>query len=138
MKYLEYDKFGEIVGCHDVVPVELQDSVLEVSQTEAERVLSNPRGFRINQVDGELKLSSVEKRMVKPQTRLTEQAFAGGVVVNGVCYATNANAMSILNSGSNPPVAIVHTHDRDKLVEIDGKTRAAIVAALLKQVRDSL
>lgn len=134
MKYLQYDESGDIIGCHDVVPVEAMDSVVEVEPAYAAIVLENPKRYHV--VEGKIEHRAVEAAV---QTkRIDYRLLNNGVMIDGVCYAANAHALAFLSVQSEKHKAIVHTASKDILVEVDKKLRQKIVNAIIKKIEDSL
>ncbi len=134
MKYLQYDERGDVVGCHDVVPIDVMDSVVEVEPEYAAIVLENPKRYHV--VAGKVERREVVAAM---QTkRIDYRLLDNGVMIDGVCYATNAHALAILSAQTENFKAIVHTASKDILVEVDKKLRRKIVDAVIKKIEDSL
>lgn len=134
MKYLQYDENGDIIGCHDVVPVSAMDSVVEVELEYAAIVLENPKRYHV--VEGKVERREVADTIVTK--RINYRLLDSGVMVDGVCYAANASALALLSVQTENIKAIVHTTSRDTLVKVDKKLRQKIVDAIIKKIEDSL
>lgn len=134
MKYLQYDERGDIVGCHDVVPVDVMDSVVEVELEYAAIVLENPKRYHV--VAG--KIEPRPPVVATVTKRIDYRSLDNGVMVDGVCYAANAHALAFLAIQTENHKAIVHTTSKDMLVEVDKKLRQKIVGAVIKKIEDSL
>lgn len=134
MKYLQYDERGDIVGCHDVVPIDVMDSVVEVEPEYAAIVLENPKRYHVvaGKVERREAVAAIQTK------RIDYRLLDNGVMIDGVCYAANAHALAILSAQTENFKAIVHTASKDILVEVDKKLRRKIVDAVIKKIEDSL
>lgn len=131
MKYLQYNEAGEIVGCYDVVPLGMLEQVVEVDEFIANLVLQESTRYKV--VDGELEYLPP---VVEPVAlRITSEQFESGVVVDGVCYATHALALSYLAVPRKVKTAIVHTPNGDDLVEVTPDTVEKIMECLTEKLR---
>lgn len=130
MKYLEFDQHG-MVACYDVVPVEAQDKVVEVTDLEAAEVLKNPKGWR-REGNGIVEVYSPTPDRPK---RLDYNTFESGVMVDGTCYACNSFALALLTLTGR---ALVHERTKDTIVRVDKELQKKIVAALLTKVESAL
>ena len=136
MYYLAYDENGEVLGIYERGDEE-DCPMIAISAEQRSAVLEQPHAYRVvNEILERLE----EPSAPEPQVRLSPSMLIAGVLVDGVCYATNVEALSILAVGVSvgKPVAVVHKPTGDEVVKITKETAIKIHKALHKKLTESL
>ncbi len=130
MAIVTYNEDGEILGVYYTPPSDMKElpEYIKVDNDTAARIFAASYRYRI--VDGEVVHTPPEPTPLPP-SRLKESDLVAGVMVDGVCYATTAIALSLLSASvaTGSPKALVHLKDGDAFVEVDADTAKAIVEA---------
>ena len=130
MAIVTYNEEGEILGVYYTPPSDMKElpEYINVDNDTAAKILAASYRYRVE--DGEVVYAPPEPTPLPP-SRLKESDLAAGVMVDGVCYATTAIALSLLSASAatGSPKALVHLKDGDAFVEIDTDTAKTIVEA---------
>lgn len=137
---LHYDaQSGEVLAFWNPMKGECTYSpVITISTEDHARISAAPHTFRV--VDGKVELRVYIPAPAPRKPSDITNALIAGCMVGNVCYAINANALSVLlldlACGAEKCRAVAHTLDGNALVELDNTNARLVASAIASHLAD--